>query len=235
MQKAINKRNEEIDKKEKDIKDLKKKLFEEAKQRQKELILKRKNEIDEKLEKTKKYINEKVLKKEKDYLFYKYQEDFEKKEKKLLDKVNIIKKDHLFTQEELKEFSEKIMQQKQFLQDNAEEKKKQLKQLWTFRSQTLPAYHHPLIDKIEEEKIKKLNDEGDEKRKKEYNQLEKINYKPPSVKINNNLKKIREKRLNPITKEMVLETELKNKKRLNIFRLTPIHSNKKPIIKDIWS
>ena len=31
---------------------------------------------------------------------------------------------------------------------------------------------------------------------------------------------------------MVLETELKNKKRLNIFRLTPIHSNKKPIIKD---
>ena len=134
MQKAINKRNEEIDKKEKDIKDLKKKLFEEAKQRQKEFILKRKNEINEKLEKTKKYINEKVLKKEKDYLFYKYQEDFEKKEKKLLDKVNIIKKDHLFTQEELKEFSEKIMQQKQFLQDNAEEKKKQLEQLWTFRS-----------------------------------------------------------------------------------------------------
>ena len=31
---------------------------------------------------------------------------------------------------------------------------------------------------------------------------------------------------------MVLETELNNKKRLNIFRLTPILTNKKPIIKD---
>ena len=36
----------------------------------------------------------------------------------------MIKKDPLVTQEELKELAEKIQQQKQFLQDNAEEKKK---------------------------------------------------------------------------------------------------------------
>jgi len=232
IQNAINKRNEELDKKEKNIKDLKKKLFNEARAREKELFLKRKNEINEKLEKTKKFINEKLQKNEKDYLYYKYQDNFEKKEKKLYDKINMTKKEPLVTQEELKELAEKVEQQKQYLQDSAEDKKKQMQQLWTYRSQTLPTYHHPLVNKIEEEKIKKLNEEEDEKRKKECNQLEKINYKPPSVKINKKLKNIREKRFNTNSKEMVLETELNNKKRLNTFRFTPILSNKNPIIKD---
>ncbi len=232
LQKAKNKKNLELDIKEKNIKDLRKKLFNEAREREKLLFLQRKNEINEKLEKTKKFINEKAQKTDKDYLFYKYQENFEKKEKRLIDKVNMIKKDPLVTQEELKELADKINQQKQYLQDNAEEKRKQMQKLWTFRSQTLPTYRHPLTVRIEEEKIKKLNDEEDEKRKKECNQLEKINYKPPSVKINIHLKKIREKRINQNAKEMVIETELNNKKRLNEFRFTPILSNKNPIIKD---
>ena len=232
IQKAIDKRNEEIDKKEKNISDLKKKLFDEAKKKEKDLFLKRKNEINAKLEKTKKFINEKLQKTEKDYLFYKYQENFEKNEQKLYDKVNMIKKEPLVTQEELKELSEKIQQQKQYLQDNADEKKKQMRELWTYRSQTLPTYRHPLIDKIEEEKIKKLNEEEDEKKKKECNQLEKFNYKPPSVRINLKLKKIREKRINPHSKDKVLETESNNKKRLNKFKFNPIKSNKNAIIKE---
>ena len=104
---------------------------------------KKKNEINEKLEKTQKFINEKFQKNEKDYLFYKYKENFEQKEKKLFDKINMTKKEPLVTQEELKELAEKIEQQKQYLQDNAEEKKKQMQKLWTYRSQTLPTYHHP--------------------------------------------------------------------------------------------
>ena len=232
LQKAINKRINELDMKEKNVNDLKKKLFDEARKKEKELFLKRKNEINEQLEKTKKYINEKLQKTEKDYLFFKYQDNFEKKEKKLLDKINMTKKDPLVTQEELKELAEKIEQQKQYLQDNAEEKKKQMQQLWNYRSQTLPTYRHPLAVKIEEENSKKLNDEEDDKRKKEFYQLEKINYKPPSVKVNNRLKKIREKRINPNSKEMVLETELNNKKRLNVFRYTPIKTKKANIIKD---
>ena len=230
--KAKNKRNMEFDKKEKNIKELKKKLFNEAREKEKKLFLKRKNEINGQLEKTKKFINEKVQKTDKDYLFYRYQEDFEKKEKKLIDKINMTKKEPLVTQEQLKELAEKINQQKKYLQDNADEKKKQMQKLWTYRSQTLPTYRHPLTVKAEEEKIKKLNDEEEEKKKKECNQLEKINYKPPSVKINKKLKQIREKRINPNSKEMLLETELNNKKRINEMRFTPIHSNKNPIIKD---
>ena len=55
------------------------------------------------------------------------------------------KKEPLVTQEELKELAEKIEQQKQYLQENAEDKKKQMQKLWTYRSQTLPTYHHPLV------------------------------------------------------------------------------------------
>ena len=232
LQNAINKKNEELDKKEKNIKELKQKLINDAKEREKKIFLKRKNEIDEKMEKTKKFINEKFQKSEKDYLFYRYQENYDKKEKKLFDKINMNKKDPLVTQEELKQLSEKIEQQKQYLQDNAEEKRRQMQKLWNYRSQTLPTYRHPLVDKIEEEKMKRLNDEEDDKKKKECNQLEKINYKPPSVKINTKLKQIREKRFNTSNKDMVLETELNNKKRLDKLRFSPIITNKNPIIQD---
>ena len=232
LQKAINKKINDLDTKEKNLQDLKNKLFNEAKIKEKELFLKRKNEINEKLEKTKKYINEKIQKTEKDYLFFKYQDSFEKKEQKLIDKVNMTKKDPLVTQEEIKELAQKIEKQKQYLQDNAEERKKQMQQLWSYRSQTLPTYRHPLAEKVEEEFLKKLNDEEEEKKRKECFQLEKINYKPPKVTINTKLKKIREKRINPNNKEIILETELNNKKRLNVFRYTPVNSNKNPIIKD---
>ena len=232
LQKAINKKNIEYDKKEKNMKELRKKLFNKAREKEKENFLKRKNEKNEKLEKTKKFINEKMQKSEKDYLFYRYQDNFDKKEKKLFDKINMTKKDPTVTQEELKELAQKIQQQKQYLQESSEDKKKQMQKLWNYRSQTLPTYRHPLMEKIEEEKIKKINEEEEEKKKKECNQLEKINYKPPSVKINKRLKKIREKRINPNSKEMVMETELNNKKRLNIFLFSPINSLKNPIIKD---
>ena len=228
LEKAINKKNQEYDEKEKNLNELKLKLFIEAKQREKDIFLKRKNEIDEKMEKTKKYINERFTKKEKDYLFFRYKDNFEKKEKKLIDKINMTKKDPLVTQEELKELAEKIEQQKQYLMENAEEKRKQMQKLWSYRSQTLPNYRHPLQVKIEEEQMKKQNDEENERKKKEANLLDKINYRPPNVKIDNNLKQIREKRINQNNREMVLETELNNKKRLNIFKIDPktIKNNK---------
>jgi hypothetical protein len=155
LQKAINKKNIEYYKKEKDMKELRKKLFNEAREKEKKLFLERKNKINEKLEKTKKFINEKVQKSEKDYLFYRYQDNFDKKEKKLFDKINMTKKEPTVTQEELKELAQKIQQQKQYLQDSSEDKKKQMQKLWNYRSQTLPTYRHPLMEKIEEEKIKK--------------------------------------------------------------------------------
>ncbi len=232
IEKTIEKKNKELDEKEKNLSNMRQKLFNEARKKEKELFLRRKNEIDEKLEKTKKFINEKVKKTEKDYLFFRFKENFEQKEKRLLDKINMTKKMPLVTQEELKELADKIEMQKQYLIDNAEEKKKQMQQLWKYRSQTLPNYRHPLQVKIEEEKMKKISEEEDEQKRKEYNQLEKINYKPPSVKINKRLKTIREKRINQSNKDMVLETELNNKKRLNKFRISPINTIRNKSIKD---
>ena len=219
IEKTIDKKNKELDEKEKNLSNMRQKLFEEARKKEKELFLKRKNEIDEKLEKTKKFINEKVKKAEKDYLFFKFKENFEQKEKRLIDKINMTKKMPLVTQEELKELADKIEMQKQYLVDNAEEKKKQLQQLWKYRSQTLPNYRHPLQVKIEEEKIRKINEEEDEHKRKE-------------VKINKRLKTIREKRINQSNKDMVLETELNNKKRLNKFRISPINITRNKSIKD---
>ena len=223
---ANEKKQKELEKKEKEIEDKKKKYLKNMKDKERENFLKRKKDVDEKLEKTKKFINEKFSKKISDYRFYKYKENFENNEKKLIDKVNMVKKDSLVTQKEIQELSKKIKEQKKLLSEDAEEKKKQLLKLWTYRSQTLPIYKHPLTIKLEEEQILKLEKEEEEKKKKEYLELEKRNYKPPKVVINEKLKTQREARKEKTDKESVLKTELNNKKKLDKFKFTPITSTK---------
>ena len=223
---ANEKKQKELEKKEKEIEEKKSQYLKNMKDKERENILRRKKDVDEKLEKTKKFINEKFSKKISDYRFYKYKENFENSEKKLIDKVNMIKKDNLITQQEIQELSKKIKEQKKLLSEDAEEKKKQLLKLWTYRSQTLPIYKHPLTIKLEEEQILKLEKEEEEKKKKEYLELEKRNYKPPKVVINEKLKTQRETRKDKTDKESVLRTELNNKKKLDKFKFTPITSTK---------
>ena len=223
---ANEKKQKELEKKEKEIEEKKSQYLKNMKDKERENILRRKKDVDEKLEKTKKFINEKFSKKISDYRFYKYKENFENSEKKLIDKVNMIKKDNLVTQEEIQELSKKIKEQKKLLSEDAEEKKKQLLKLWTYRSQTLPIYKHPLTIKIEEEQILKLEKEEEEKKRKEYLELEKRNYKPPKVVINEKLKTQRETRKDRTDKESVLRTELNNKKKLDKFKFKPITSTK---------
>ena len=223
---ANEKKQKELEKKEKEIEDKKNQYLKNMKDKERENFLRRKKDVDEKLEKTKKFINEKFSKKISEYRFYKYKENFENNEKKLIDKVNMIKKDSLVTQKEIQELSKKIKEQKKLLSEDAEEKKKQLLKLWTYRSQTLPIYKHPLTIKLEEEQILKLEKEEEEKKKKEYLDLEKRNYKPPKVVINEKLKTQRETRKEKTDKESVLKTELNNKKKLDKFKFTPITSTK---------
>ena len=223
---ANEKKQKELEKKEKEIEDKKNQYLKNMKDKERENFLKRKKDVDEKLEKTKKFINEKFSKKISEYRFYKYKENFENNEKKLIDKVNMVKKDSLVTQKEIQELSKKIKEQKKLLSEDAEEKKKQLLKLWIYRSQTLPIYKHPLTIKLEEEQILKLEKEEEEKKKKEYLELEKRNYKPPKVVINEKLKTQREARKEKTDKESVLKTELNNKKKLDKFKFTPITSTK---------
>ena len=137
-----------------------------AKDKEKELFLKRKKKIDNIMEKSKKYIKEKSNKTENDYRYFKYKEKYENDEKKLIDKIKMIKKDPLVTKEELEELVNKIKEQKKLLQIDNEKKKKNLKELWTCRSQTLPTYRHPIIDIIKEEKNKIKEEKKIEEKKK---------------------------------------------------------------------
>ena len=202
------------------------KLIKERKETERKAILKRKKEADEILEKSKKYLNEKFTKKNNDYRYYQLKEKFENNEKKLIDKVNMQKKDPLVTQEEIKELSKKIKEQKKILVEDAEEKKKQLIKLWSYRSQTLPTYKHPLTVKLEEELALKMQQNDENKKKKECNDLEKRNYQPPKVVQSQKLKSQRETRKDKVDRKSVMQTELNNKKRLDRLKFTPIVSPK---------
>ena len=201
-------------------------LIKERKDSERKTILKRKKEADEILEKSKKYLHEKFTKKPNDYRYYQLKEKFENNEKKLLDKVNLDKKDPLVTQQELKELSKKIKEQKKLLLEDAEDKKKQLIKLWSYRSQTLPTYKHPLTAKLEEELALKMQQNEEDKKKREYHDLEKRNYQPPKVVQNEKLKMLREIRKDKIDRESVIQTELNNKRRLDKLKFTPIVSPK---------
>ena len=223
---ANEKRKKNLDKKEKEILDKKIQFLKNIKEQDREMFLRRKKEAEEKLEKTKKYINEKFRKKLNEYRFYRYKEKFENNERKLIDKVNMMKKDSLVSHKELNDLAKKIKEQKKLLLEDAEEKKKQLLKLWSYRSQTLPVYKHPLTAQLEEEAIQKVEKEEQEKKKKECNELDKRNYKPPKTIINKKLKIQRETRKDKTDKESVLRTELNNKKRLDKLKFTPVSSPK---------
>ena len=68
----------------------------------------------------------------------------------------MIKKDSLVTKKEILDLAKKIKMQKKLLLEDAEDKKKQLLKLWSYRSQTLPVYKHPLTIKIEKEHAIKI-------------------------------------------------------------------------------
>ena len=110
--------------------------------------------------------------------------------------------------------------------EDAEEKKKQLIKLWSYRSQTLPTYKHPLTVKLEEELALKMQQNEEDKKKKECNDLEKRNYQPPKVIQSQKLKSQRETRKDKVDRESVMQTELNNKKRLDRLKFTPIISPK---------
>ena len=175
------------------------------------------NQIKEKnniiLEKSNKYIDKKNHKKMKDYLFFQFQKKFENEEKKLIDKVNLMKKDTLVTKKELEELENKREQQKRILEEGLNEKKTKLMKMWKLRSQTLPVYKHPIVDMLEDEECDLLDEEEDKKEQKEKNEKEKRNYQPPKVKIDIKLKKIRESRNIKTNKDSVTKTEMNNKNR----------------------
>ena len=138
---------------------------------------------------------------------------YESNEKKLLDKVNMIKKDSLVTKLELEELANKRNERKKILEEGLTERRLNLIKMWQHRSQKLPIYRHPVVDVLEDEQLDIMEDEQEKIEQKEKNEQTKKNYQPPKVKINLQLKKIREKKINISKKDSVTQTEINNKKR----------------------
>jgi hypothetical protein len=94
------KKSKEIELKENKKLERQRYYLEELKNKEKEFFKKIKEKNNLILEKSIKYIGEKNHKKKKDYLFFQLKEKFENNEKKLIDKINMMKKDSLVTKEE---------------------------------------------------------------------------------------------------------------------------------------
>ena len=223
MKSSYDKRKKEIDLKEKELLEKKDKEFKEKMKKEKELITKRKKKNDEITNNINKHANKKSNSPEK-YIYNKFKEKFEEKEKKLLDKIHLMKKEPVMRKKDFDEFEKKVKEQKKLMKIDNEERKKKLLELWLYRSQTLPSYHHPLIKYIEEEeKNKKWELNELEKKKRECNDLEKRNFKPPKVQINQELRKQIEERKKMININSIRKLRIDNKN-LRI-KFSPIKPN----------
>ena len=161
MKSSYEKRKNEIDLKEKQILEEKEKNFRERIFNEKKLIAKRKKKNDEITNNINKYIHNKPINPE-NYIYYKLQEQFEEKQKKIIEKIQLMKKQPVMRKNDFDELAKKVNEQKRLMEIDNEERKKKLMELWLYRSETLPSYHHPLIKYVEEEEEKNKRREWNE-------------------------------------------------------------------------
>ena len=225
MKSSYDKRQNEIDSKENEMKKEREKYFKEKIDNEKELILKRKKKNDELCKRINKYAHKKTVSQE-NYIYYKLQEQFEENQKKYINKALIKKKDPVYRKDDFDELAKRVNEQKKLMEIDNEERKKKLLELWLYRSQTLPSYHHPLIKYVEEESKNRKGEWNEiEKKRKECNDLEKRNFKPPKITINKVLRKQIENRKIILNHDNIRKMRQNNKS--NRFKFSPI----KPFIK----
>ena len=211
MKSSYDKREKEIDLKEQELLEQKLKNFKEKINEEKKLISERKKKNDELTNNINKLAHEQPLSPE-NYVYYKIKENYEKSQKKLLDKFLSHKKEPLMRKNDFDELEKRVNEHKRLMKKNNEENRKKLLELWLCRSQTLPSYHHPLIKIVKEEEEKNKKNELNEldKKTKEYYDLEKRQFKPPKVIINQVLRKEIEDRKKPINKDNIRKLRIIN-------------------------
>ena len=202
LKRSNSKKSKEIELNEQKILERQKEHLNELKKKEKDFFNKLKEKNNLLFEKSIKNIDKNLKRQTKDYLFYQMKQKFETNEKKLVDKVNMIKKDSLVTKEELEELANK-----------RNERKMNLIKMWQQRSQKLPIYKHPVVNILEDEELDVMEDEQEKQEQKEKNEISKKTFQPPKVKINKELKRLREKKLLMSNKDSVTQTEIQNKKR----------------------
>ncbi len=213
LKRSNSKKNKEIELNEQKILERQKEHLNELKKKEKDFFNKLKEKNNLLFEKSIKNIDKNLKRQTKDYLFYQVKQKFETNEKKLVDKVNMIKKDSLVTKEELEELANKRNERKKILEEGLSERKLNLIKMWQQRSQKLPIYKHPVVNILEDEELDIMEDEQEKQEQKEKNEISKKTFQPPKVKINKELKRLREKKLLMSNKDSVTQTEIQNKKR----------------------
>ena len=205
MKSSYEKREKEIDLKEKELKEQKEKDFKEKIKEEKELISKRKKKNDD----ITNNINKHAKKKTTNPGNY------------LIDKIHLMKKEPVMRKNDFDELEKKVNEQKKLMEIDNEERKKKLLELWLYRSQTLPSYHHPLIKYVEEEEKNKRREWNElDKKRRECIDLEKRNFKPPKVTINQVLRKQIEERKKIKNRDDIRKLRIDNKN--NRFKFSPI-------------
>ena len=213
LKRSTTKKNKQIKLNEEKILERQKEHLKELKKKEKDFFNKLKEKNNLLFEKSIKNIDKNIKRQTKDYFFYQVKQKYENNEKKLVDKVNLIKKDSLVTKQELEELANKRYERKKILEESLTERKLNLIKMWQHRSQKLPIYKHPIVNILEDENLDIMEDEQEKLEQKEKNEQIKKNYQPPKVKINLQLKKIREKKIFMSKKDSVTQTETENKKR----------------------
>ena len=227
MKSSYDKRKNEIDIKEKLLLEEKEKNFREKIFNEKKLIAKRKKKNDEITNNINKYIHSKPINPE-NYIYNKLKEQYEEKEKKIIERIQLMKKEPVMRKNDFDELARKVNEQKKLMEIDNEERKKQLMELWQYRSETLPSYHHPLIKYIEDEEKNKRKEWNEmEKKRIECNDLERRNFKPPKVTINKVLRKQIEDRKRIMNRNNI--TKIRNNNKNLRFKFSPI----KPISKKL--
>ena len=220
LEKAKNKKINEINKKEEELMNNRIQNLRAQRQREIELMRKRKKQIDEKIEKTKKYIQNKPIFDPKNYLYNKLANQFEENEKKLLYQQKMDRKTKMSGIEEINIVKRRIIESKYELEKRRIEKTNEMHQLWHSRSLIMPKYQSKTLQKLNEYEAKQAEDEEKEKIKKVILVKEKEKYgeNVPLPPISEKLKGEREKRqitfLNYEGKERVkcIKDELSNNK-----------------------
>ena len=195
LEKAKNKKINEINKKEEELKNKKILYLKAQREREIEIMRKRKKEIDEKIEKTKKSIQNKPNFDPKNYLYNKLANQYEENEKKFWNQQKMERKSKLSGPEEITVIKRRIIESKFELEKRRIEKTNEMHQLWHSRSLIMPKYQSNVLKKINEYEAKQAEDEEKEKIKKVVLAKEKERYgeNVPLPPISEKLKGEREK------------------------------------------
>ena len=213
LEKAINKKNNELDNKEREQKMKKDEFIKEFRKKEQDIAHKRKLEVDEKMKEAKKYAKNHINFNPDNYLYNRLANQFEEKEKKILDEQRHSKK-KVSGIEEISIVKRRIIECKYELEKRRIEKTNEMKNLWHSRSLEVAKYPSNFLKQLKDYENKKLEEE--EKQKIKITVLNKM--KERYVKENVSLPPISEKLRNEREKRQITFLSMEGRERVKCIK-----------------